>query len=80
MPRVFEHQGWRFFFYSNEGDPREPAHVHVLKEGREAKFWLYPEVAPAYNHGLSARELRLVSQVVLERRRDIEEAWHAHFG
>ncbi|QIG78910.1 DUF4160 domain-containing protein [Stakelama tenebrarum] len=80
MPTVFRQDGWRFFFYSNEGDPREPVHIHVLRDTAEAKFWLYPAVAPAYNHGLSARELRIVSEIVIERRREIEEAWHVHFG
>tara|TARA_Y100000815_G_scaffold144666_1_gene130941 strand:- start:239 stop:481 length:243 start_codon:yes stop_codon:yes gene_type:complete len=80
LPTVFRQDGWRFFFYSNEGDPREAVHIHVLREAAEAKFWLYPVVAPAYNHGLSARELRIVSTIVMERREEIEEAWHAHFG
>jgi len=28
MPVVFRYRGYRFFFYSNEGDPREPLHIH----------------------------------------------------
>jgi hypothetical protein len=27
MPVVFRQGGFKFFFYSNEGDPREPMHV-----------------------------------------------------
>ncbi len=42
MPVVFREGGFRYFFYSNEGDPREPVHVHVMRDGDEAKFWLYP--------------------------------------
>ncbi|WP_284734689.1 DUF4160 domain-containing protein [Sphingosinicella terrae] len=33
MPTVFRRQGFRFFFYSNEGSPLEPIHVHVEKAG-----------------------------------------------
>lgn len=44
MPVVFRDRGFRFFFYSNEGTPREPMHIHVEKDGDEAKFWLKPEV------------------------------------
>lgn len=40
MPTVFLEDGFRFFFDSIEGSPREPAHVHVEKSGMEAKFWL----------------------------------------
>lgn len=38
MPVVFRRDGFRFFFYSNEGDPREPIHVHVRKGDADAKF------------------------------------------
>jgi len=42
MPVVFRLNGFKFFFYSNEGDPREPPHIHVTKGGAKAKFWLRP--------------------------------------
>ena len=29
MPVVFREGGLRYFFFSNEGDPREAVHVHV---------------------------------------------------
>jgi hypothetical protein len=80
MPTIFHYYGHRFFFYSNEGDPREPMHVHVLKGGCEAKFWLRPEVAVAANHGFDARTLRRLRAVVEERRVSIERAWVEHFG
>lgn len=41
MPLVFRHKGFRFLFYSNEGDPREPPHIHAVKDGIDAKFWLW---------------------------------------
>ncbi len=44
MPVVFESNGFKFFFFSNEGDPREPIHIHVRKERNLAKYWLEPEV------------------------------------
>ncbi len=47
MPVVFRYKGYRFFFYSNEGNPREPLHIHVRKGDAIAKLWLepFPEVA-----------------------------------
>lgn len=42
MPVVFRWKGFRFHFFSDEGDPREPIHIHVTKAGHNAKFWLYP--------------------------------------
>ena len=38
MPIVFRYKGYRFFFFSNEGDPREPMHIHVRKGEASAKF------------------------------------------
>ena len=64
MPTVFFERGYRFFFYSNEGSPREPVHIHVEKDDSEAKFWLRPEVHLAYNDGYTARILRELAGIV----------------
>lgn len=40
MPKVFEVYGYKFFFFSNEGSPLEPCHIHVRKNGNLAKFWI----------------------------------------
>ena len=42
MPTVLRDAGYRFFFYSDEGDPLEPPHVHVTAGEGVAKFWLDP--------------------------------------
>jgi hypothetical protein len=80
MPVVFRHKGYRFHFYSNEGDPREPPHIHVLKDGIDAKFWLWPDVVVAYNDGYSARMLRELAEIIEQRRDEIAQAWDEHFG
>jgi hypothetical protein len=80
MPTIFLYDGFRFFFYSNEGDPREPMHVHVMKDGHEAKFWLRPEVALARSRGFDARTLARLERVVAARRELIERAWRGYFG
>ena len=58
IPVVFRYKGSLFFFYSNEGQPREPAHVHDRGDGGEAKFWLRPAVRVAGSDELDARTLR----------------------
>ena len=40
MPVVLRVKGYKFWFY--EADLDELPHVHVGKEGRQAKFWLQP--------------------------------------
>lgn len=79
MPVVFRWKGFRFFFFSNEGDPREPLHIHVRRQGARAKFLVEP-VSVAENYGFAAHELSELARVVDENRVLIERAWHEHFG
>jgi hypothetical protein len=80
MPTVFRLRGFRFFFYSNEGSPREKVHIHVEKGDAEAKFWLEPEVRLAYNDGYDARTLRELLEIVVANRERIMRAWDEFFG
>ncbi len=80
MPLVFTYRGYRFFFFSNEGNPREPAHIHVRKGSNIAKFWVEPRVQLAEVKGFSGPELNRLAKIVHNRRNEIIEAWHAHFG
>lgn len=80
MPTVFLERGFRFFFYSNEGSPREPAHIHVERDRHEAKFWLNPEVQLAYNNGYSASTLRVLVGMIEANRDLIQRAWNEFFG
>lgn len=79
MLTIFLFEGYRFFFFSNEGNPREPVHVHVRKDGNRAKFWLNP-VFLASNQGFTAKEVGRLAQIVEAHKDDIERAWHEHFG
>ncbi len=80
MPTIFRHDGFRFFFFSNEGDPKEPAHVHVKRAGDEAKFWLTPDIAVADSFGFNAAELNALLKLVRRERARIERAWNDYFG
>ncbi len=80
MPVVFRYRGYRFFFYSNEGDLREPLHVHVRKGGAVAKFWLRPTPQVAESYGLAAHELSELLEVAAGRVGEIERYWNEHFG
>jgi hypothetical protein len=79
MPVVLRASGFRFFFYSDEGTPREPPHIHVRQAGCEAKLWLRPGLPHAYNYGFSARELRTIRELVEANREQIEAAWNEFF-
>lgn len=79
MPVVFRHKGYRFFFYSNEGDPREPLHIHVRKGEAVAKFWLVPRVSLAESYAMSSAELRELMGVIEKNQDVIERYWNEHF-
>jgi len=79
MPVVFRLDGYKFFFYSNEGDPREPIHIHVRKGEAVAKFWIGP-VSLGGSDGFDAKTLRRLERIVEERSQIIERAWHDYFG
>jgi hypothetical protein len=79
MPVIFRRGGLRFFFYSDEGTPREPPHIHVRQAGSEAKLWLSHGLPEAYNYGFTARELREIRELVEANREQIETSWHEFF-
>lgn len=80
MPLVFRKGGLRYFFYSNEGNPREAPHVHVRGGGRDAKVRLQPDVTIVDSYGFTSGELGYIIRVVQDNRDRILQAWHEHFG
>ena len=80
MPVVFRYEGYRFFFYSNEGDPRQPLHIHVRKGDAVAKLWLEPNPEVAESYKLSAHELKELLGVAIEHRDEIERYWNEYFS
>ncbi len=40
MPTILLINGFRFFFFSDEGS--EPCHIHIKKGGARGKIWLLP--------------------------------------
>lgn len=80
MPTVFRYRGYRFFFYSNEGDPLEPLHIHVIKGEHVAKFWVEPTVGVAQNYGMAPSELTKLATIIRERKELIREAWNDYFN
>jgi Domain of unknown function (DUF4160) len=80
MPVVFRHEGFTFFFYSNEGNPLEPVHIHVRRGEGDAKFWLFPDVVVADCHGFSPSTLSALSKIIKANKNQISKAWYEHFS
>ena len=81
MPTILMVLGWRFFFYSNEGN--EPVHVHARKGEAECKFWLRPEfyeIEEAWSHNLTPRLRREVRKIIFDHFELIVGEWEKGFG
>jgi len=81
MPTIFNIDGWKFYFHSSEGSPREPIHVHVShKDGkRDAKFWIEPRVELVYADNMRKSELNWIEDIVIENKELIRRRWNEYF-
>ena len=76
MPRIFEKDGYRFFFYSND---HRPIHVHVRYGSGEAVFNVENAVELRESQGLKVKELGKAELLATEQQQLIIQAWHEHF-
>ena len=77
MPTVLVKDGFRFFFYSREGN--EPPHIHVIGKGGEMKIWLNSlDISKIYN--LSPKEQRIVLEIVSSNIELFKKAWEDFHG
>ena len=76
MPTVLRVDQFRFYFYSRE--LQEPAHIHIERGDKLAKYWLEP-VELASSRRFRGHELTVVRALVEEHRSLFLEAWNEHF-
>ena len=76
MPTVFIVFGVCFKFYSND---HEPVHIHVTKDGHEAKFNLQPTIELVFNRGFKKHELTIVTGIIEENTAILVERWKEFF-
>lgn len=77
MPKVFEKNGYQFFFYSND---HRPVHVHVRRGGGEAVFVLGDEIELRESAGMKVKELAEAEALATAHRELIMKKWHEHLG
>jgi hypothetical protein len=75
VPKIFEEDGYRFFFYSNE---HRPMHVHVRYGGGEAVFDVEHDVELRESLGLKMQELTRAQELAEAHRQLIIDRWHEH--
>ena len=76
MTTLFIIFGFRFMFYSND---HTPIHIHVIKDGCEAKYNVEP-VELVFNHGFKRHDLSLIESIVLENKEIIIDRWRSYFN
>lgn len=74
MPTIFIFFGFRFMFYSNDHEP----HVHIIKDGNEAKYNVAP-LEIVYNHGFKKHDLALIESIISENEEVIIDRWKSYF-
>ncbi|SHG68262.1 protein of unknown function [Fodinibius roseus] len=77
MPTALRIDGYRFFFFSNEGN--EPVHIHVESGDGYCKYWINP-VSLAYSTGYDSVELNKIRKIIEQHSNQIEEKWNEHFS
>jgi hypothetical protein len=77
MPVVLRVDGFEFFFYSNEN--QEPAHIHVEKGEKTAKFWLAP-VSLASNKNFNTATLTKLHSIVRQNEALLLRRWNDYFS
>lgn len=78
MPTVLTIEGFRFFFFSDEGN--EPCHIHVKKGGARGKLWLEPELDEDYYYGFTEQEKRKIRKITEEKQHYFIDKWNEYFN
>ena len=76
MPTVLFKNGWRFFFFANEGD--EPIHIHAMKADKSCKFMINEELVEitlSKHKRMNNKDIKLVKEIIFENFNYIVESW-----
>ncbi len=86
MPQLFRIGPYVIYFWSNEGNPLEPIHVHIAENRATAngtKIWITStgHVLKANNQAnIPDRILNTLMKMIEANSEEIIERWKAHFG
>jgi len=77
MPTILRHGSYRFFFYS--GDGGEPAHIHIERDNKIAKF-CFDLIELESSEGFGRIEINQILRITERNQRRLKEAWNEYFG
>jgi hypothetical protein len=80
MPTVLIEGPFKFFFYSNEGEPLKAPHIHVRGLGGEAKLSLKSPYMILHAVRLSTSQLRTIQSIMRRQNTFLLEAYNEYFS
>jgi len=75
MPTLLKLNGFKFFFYSNE---HEPKHIHIMKNDNFAKVNL--EDLKVEFSNFKNKDLAFILETIKEHKLDFERKWNEYFN
>ncbi len=75
MPTLLIQEGFKFFFYANE---HEPKHIHVMKGGNFAKIEL--ATLRVINNYMKLKEINQAISIIELHRNEFERKWDEYFS
>ena len=87
MPQLLRFGPYRIYFWSNEGLPLEPIHVHIsngIPNAEATKVWITQNkralIANPNDKRISAKVLNRLVEMIEAQSDDIISAWIERFG
>ena len=86
MPQIFKIGSFWVYFWSNEGVPLEPVHVHVsegVPAANATKIWITKagKCLLAHNNShINSNVLQNILRIIEARNEEVVEKWKNHFG
>lgn len=77
MPTILQENGFSVLVFTRE--PNEPAHVHVMKDRKLAKFWL-SSLEVAKNRGYRSHELTEIRHILKKHQAQLKKAYEKIHG
>lgn len=85
MPQLFKFGRFVVYFWSNEGMPEEPVHVHVCEgvpSANATKFWITEKgkaLLQNNNSRIRAKDLNMIQKIIEANSDLIIKEWTEHF-
>jgi hypothetical protein len=77
MPTLLIYEGFKFFFYANEHEPK-PKHIHIMKSGNFAKIELTTfKVIDCY---MKPKDIKKALTILEIHNTEFERKWDEYFN